>query len=135
MALWVIDDVVEISYPLFVDEIPKNIHVPVRFGIGRKNVMIGDDHNFRVVPDFCISAKLALENADRTRAAYVMRHQHVRFYPNVVSGLNARLAGGARQYFFSQGHIIQSARAVAIVQKSKIAEWQWDFNSESARIL
>jgi hypothetical protein len=46
-----------------------------------------------------------------------MRHQHVRAHPDIVAGLDARLAGSTREQFFSQSHNLNT-----------IAELRREFN-------
>ena len=66
--------------------------------------MVGDDDDFVFVPDLRVLAELAFEHADGARPANVVRHEHVGVHPDVVAGLHARLAGGARENFFRQSH-------------------------------
>src|ERR1700694_5567245 len=67
--------------------------------------MVRDNNYFVAIPNFGALAEFAFENTDGSRAADIVRHEHVGVYPNVVSGLHARFASGAGEDFFSQCHI------------------------------
>ena len=100
----VINHVIEISDPLRLHKVPQDVHVAVRLGIRREDVMVRHDDHFVAVPHFRRFAELALEHPDRARSAHVMRHQDIGLHPNIVTGLDPRLAGRAGQYFLSQSH-------------------------------
>jgi len=104
MAVRIVDHVVEIGDVLLLHKVAQDVHVAVRFRVGRKNVMVGNDDHFVAVPDFRILAELAFEHTDGARPADVMGHQHIGLDPHIISGLDSGLAGRARQNLFSQRH-------------------------------
>jgi hypothetical protein len=56
------------------------------------------------VPNFGVLSKLALEHADGSRPAHVVRHENIDIDPNIVPGFDVRLAAGACEQFFGQSH-------------------------------
>ncbi len=104
MPVLVVDDVVEIRKPLLFDELAQQIDVAVGHGVGRENVMIGNNDDLLLVPDFGVPAELALEDADRARTANIVRHQEIHVYPHVITRFDARFAAGTREDFFGQSH-------------------------------
>jgi hypothetical protein len=123
LAVGVINDVVKIRQPLLLHELAQDVHVAIGFRVRRKNVMVGNDDDAVLVPDFRRLAELTFENANRSRPANVVRHEHVGFHPNIIAGLRAGLAGGAREEFFSQRH-----------SREKLADARADFNNADAMI-
>ena len=112
MAVRVIDHIVEIGNVLFLNEIAQDIDVAVRFRVGGKNVVVGDDHDFVPVPDFGGLAKLAFEHANGARAANVVGHQHIGVDPYIIAGLHPGLAA-ARARIFSVNVIIVNSHRVS----------------------
>jgi len=108
VAVRIVNHIVEIRDVLLLHKIAEDVHVAVGFGIGGENVMVGDDDNFIFVPHFCGLAELTFEHADRARPANVVRHQYVGADPDIVAGLDVRLAGSPREQFFSQSHSLKT---------------------------
>jgi hypothetical protein len=105
MTIRVVNHVIKIGDPLLFYEIAQNIHIAVGFGIGRENVVIGNDNDLGTIPDFGVLAEFAFEDADRAGATNVMGHQYVSVDPDVVAGLDGGFAGGTGEDFFSKCHI------------------------------
>jgi len=104
VAVFVVNHVVKIGDALLIHEIAQDIDVAVGHAVRGENVMVGDDHHLLRVPDFRVFAELALEDADGPRPANIVGHQNIDVHPYVVAGLHLRLAAGAREDFFGQGH-------------------------------
>ena len=104
VAVRVVNHVVKIRQPLLLHEIAEDVHVAVRLRVRGEDVMVGDDDDPVFVPDLGVLAELAFEDADGARPANVVRHEHVGVHPDVVTGLHARLAGGAGENLFRQSH-------------------------------
>ncbi len=104
VAVRVVNHVVEIRDVLLLHEIAEDVHVAVGLRVGGEDVMVGDDDDLVFVPDFRHLAEFAFEHADGARPANVVRHEHVGVHPDVVTGLHARLSGGAGENFFRQSH-------------------------------
>ena len=100
----VVNHVVEIGQALLLHELTQSIHVAVRLGVGRENVVVGHDHDLVPVPDLRVLAELAPEHAYGSRPADVMCHQNVRRHPEVFTRLDTGLARRACENFFGQRH-------------------------------
>jgi hypothetical protein len=100
----IIDHVVEVGQLLFLHELAQEVDVAVGPGIRRENVVIGDDDDPLPVPHLGVLAEFAFEDADRPGSAHIVRHQDVRFHPNVVARLHRGLAGSTGENFFRQRH-------------------------------
>src|SRR5438445_9552046 len=109
MPIGIVYDVIEISDFLLLHEIAQDVHIAVRLRIGGKNIVVGNNDDFVLVPDLRALSEFALEHADRSGSANVVGHENVRFDPNIISSPNPALARGASQYFFSQCHSAISA--------------------------
>src|SRR5439155_593764 len=94
MPIRVVNHIVKISNALLFDKIAQDIHVAVGLGIRSENVVVGHDNNFVSVPDLGLVAELAFEHANGAPPAHIVGHQNVGLDPNIVSRLNAGLAGG-----------------------------------------
>ena len=74
LAIWIVDDVVEVRQILLLGEGTQDIHVAVGQGISGENVVVGnDDHPF-AVPYLGILAKFAAEHTNGAGPADVMGH-------------------------------------------------------------
>src|SRR6185369_1505324 len=145
MPVRVVYDIVKIGDPLLFDEIAEDIDVAIGFGVGGKNVMVGDDDHFITIPDFGGLAEFAFEDANGARPANVVSHEDIGLDPDVVSGLDAGLAGCAREYFFSERHnnertanmplanSIGRQKGFVAERNNRIAEGIGEFNWQRAR--
>ena len=108
----VVNHVVKIRQLLLLHEIAQDIHVAIRFGVRReKNIVVGNDDNSLAVPDLGGFAKLAFEHADCSRPADIVRHQHIRVHPDIVTRGHPRLPRNARaDIFFRQRHKSKNLR-------------------------
>src|SRR5581483_5699948 len=97
-------DVVEVGNALLPGEVAQDVDVPVRLLVLREDVVVGDEHHLVAVPDARVLAELTLEDADRARTADVVRHEDVGVHPDVVAGLDGRLAGSAREDLLGHRH-------------------------------
>ena len=104
VAIWIINHVVEIGDALFLNEVAQDIDVAVGLGIGRKNVVVGNDRDFVAVPHLRTFAELAFEHADRAGTTNVVRHEQVGVDPDIIPGPHLCLCGSAREYLLSQRH-------------------------------
>ena len=104
VTVLVIDDVVEIRQTLFLHKIAKDIDVAVGKGIGGEDVVIGNDDDLGLVPDFRFLAELALEDTDRAWSAYIVGQENIGAHPYILTRGHMGLATGTGEQFFSQRH-------------------------------
>ena len=94
--LRIINHVVKIGDVLLAHEVAQNIDVTVRFGIRRKDIMIGDNDHALAVPDLGRGAEFPFKHADGARSAHIVGHQEISLDPNVVPRRDAFLPRGPR---------------------------------------
>lgn len=62
--------------------------------------MIGNNDDLVAVPNFCMGPKFPFEYADSAGPTNVVRHENVRFDPDILAGLDTGFASRASQDFF-----------------------------------
>src|SRR5207248_1564783 len=78
----------EMRERLLAGEVTEDVDVAVRLLVAREDVVVGDEDDAIAVPDARLLPELAPEDADRARAADIVRHEDVGAHPDVVPGLD-----------------------------------------------
>ena len=79
---------------------PQDLDVAAGVRIGRKDVMIGQNHQLIRIKHRGIGTKLPLEDLDGGWTAHVVRHQHIYIDPNIFARLRDLPARMLRQDLF-----------------------------------